>query len=218
MSRVNISIRGVLSFDTSASIGIGSLIIFIAMIMVAGVTASVMIQTMNSLESQALKTASETIKDIANGVRVTHVSGYSNTSKITQLAIFIETTAGSDAVDLSHTYIALSDSSSNNLLNYDDTCFSSSVSSGIFSTINPSNLTNEEFGIIVIRDIDNSCGSTNPSINKDDMVAIIVNTTSCFSGLSTRTEVFGRVTPEYGIRGVIQFTTPGAYTKTIIDF
>jgi len=48
--------RGSLSVDTNASIGIGALIIFIAMILVAGVTASVMLQVMNSMQQQALNT------------------------------------------------------------------------------------------------------------------------------------------------------------------
>lgn len=197
--------------------GIGALIVFIAMIMVAGVTASVMIQTMSSLEEQALKTASDTIRDIANGVRVTQVSGYATSSEITRLAVFVETAAGSNAIDLSNTYLTISDSSSTIVLRYDTTCFSSTVSSGLFGTLNSSNISNSEFGVIVIRDIDSSCVSGNPTINDEDLVVLIVNTTACFSGLNTRTEVTGRVTPEYGMRGVIGFTTPGAYTKTIIE-
>ena len=47
--RVKISLtQRVLQFEKSASIGIGSLIIFIAMILVAGMAASVVIQTMNT--------------------------------------------------------------------------------------------------------------------------------------------------------------------------
>jgi flagellin FlaB len=75
--------------DTNADIGIGALIIFIAMIMVAGVTASVMIQTMNSLQQQAIKTSEDTLKDISSGLKITHVSGYISNSTITQLALFV---------------------------------------------------------------------------------------------------------------------------------
>ena len=50
-----------LLFEKNAAIGIGSLIIFIAMILVAGIAASVIIQTMNSLEQQALQTGLETM-------------------------------------------------------------------------------------------------------------------------------------------------------------
>jgi len=209
--------RGPLSFDDKAAIGVGALIIFIAMVLVAGVTASVMLQVMNSMQQQAMKTAQETIRDVSDGLKVTHVSGYSNGSKITQIALYISTTAGSSSIDLAETYISLSDTSKQVILSYTTTCFASSVSTGLFSTINASNLSATTFGVIVIRDVDSSCSSTTPSINRDDLVILLVNTTKCFSGISTGTEIFGRVIPEFGMRGVIGFTTPSAYIDTIIE-
>lgn len=206
-----------MSNNDKAAIGVGALIIFIAMILVAGVTASVMLQVMNSMQQQAMKTAQETIRDVSSGLKVTHVSGYNNGSKITQLALFVSTTAGSSSIDLAHTHISLSETSKQVILGYTNTCFSSSVSTGLFSTLNASNLSITTFGIIVIRDTDSSCTSSNPSINRDDLVVLLVNTTKCFSGISTRTEVFGRVVPEHGMRGVIGFTTPSAFIDTIIE-
>lgn len=203
--------------DNLASIGIGALIIFIAMILVAGVTASVLIQTMNNLQEQALLTGEETLRDISSGLEGTHVSGKKIGSNIDQIAIFIQPLTASDDVDLTYTYLSLSDSDTTLVLNYTTKCFSSSASSGLFSTINASNLSSTTYGLVVIRDIDGSITSTSPSINNRDLVVIIVNTTKCFSGLSTRTEVFGSVTPEYGINGVIGFITPDAYVDTIID-
>ena len=209
--------RGPLSNNDKAAIGVGALIIFIAMILVAGVTASVMLQVMNSMQQQAMKTAQETIRDVSSGLKVTHVSGYNNGSKITQLALFVSTTAGSSSIDLVHTHISLSETSKQVILDYTNTCFSSSVSTGLFSTLNASNLSITTFGIIVIRDTDSSCTSSTPSINRDDLVVLLVNTTKCFSGISTRTEVFGTVHPEEGISGVIGFITPSAYVDTIIE-
>jgi len=203
--------------DINADIGIGSLIIFIAMILVAGIAASVMIQTMNSLQQQAMQTSEETLKDISSGLRVTHVSGYVDNSKITQLAIFISTTAASDDIDLTYAMLSLSDSSTKVILNYTSQCFSSSVSNGLFGTLNASNLTSSRYGIMVIRDIDGSCTSTLPIINDEDLVVLLVNTTECFSGLSARTDVSGELYPEQGIRGLIGFTTPSSYVNTIVD-
>ncbi len=217
MRTIKICLRGALYNNKNASIGIGALIIFIAMILVAGVTASVLLQTMNSLQNQALKTGSETINEISNGLKVTHVSGYYNGSKISQLAIFISTTAGSNAIDLQNTFVSLSETNVQTLLNYDSNCFSSTVSNGIFQTINTSNLSKSTFGIIVIRDVDNSCTSSNPNINENDLLALIVDTSKCFSGIDTRTKVNGKVAPESGMRGIVAFTTPSAFTNTIID-
>lgn len=216
--RVKITLtRGVLVTDSNAAIGIGSLIIFIAMILVAGIAASVIIQTMNSLQQQALFTGEETLRDVSSGVKVTHVSGYYNGSTISQLAIFLSTTAGSDDIYLTYAYISLSDSNEKVILNYSTSSFSSSVSNGLFGTLNSSALTATTYGIMVVRDIDSSCSSDAPTINSDDLVVLLVNTTKCFSDLGTRTEVFGKVIPEQGISGVIGFTTPSAYIDTIIE-
>jgi flagellin FlaB len=203
--------------NLNADIGIGALIIFIAMIMVAGVTASVMIQTMNNLQQQAIKTSEETIRDISSGLKVTFVSGYVQNSTITQLAIFVSTTSASDDVDLTYGILSLSDSTKKVILNYTSTCFSHSISNGLFGTLNTSNLTSSEFGVLVIRDIDGSCNATKPVIDDEDLVVLIVNTTSCFSGIGTRTDVTGEIYPEHGIHGIIGFTTPSTFVHTIVD-
>lgn len=195
----------------------GSLIIFIAMILVAGITASVLIQTMSSLQEQALQTGLETIRDVSAGLKVTHVSGYANVSQIGQLAIFVTPIAASADLDLMQGYISLSDSTKSVILNYNSSCFSSSISNGLFNTLNSSHLNSNEFGLIVIRDIDTSCNSTSPFINNGDLVVLLINTTKCFSGVGTRTEVLGNVIPEYGISGVIGFTTPSTFANTIVD-
>jgi archaeal flagellin FlaB len=187
------------------------------MILVAGITASVLIQTMNSLQQQAMKTGMDTIREISSGVKITHVSGYYNGVKISQIAIFISPIAGSEDIDLTSTYLSLSDSSKQAILSYNTSCYNNTVSDGLFDTINASNLSESEYGIIVIRDIDNSCSATLPIINHEDMIVLLVNTTKCFSGLGTRTTVQGTLNPEFGISGVMEFTTPGTFSKTIID-
>ena len=217
MRKVVVQHGGVFSTDDHASIGIGSLIIFIAMIVSAGVAASVVFQTMDSMQQQALQTSQETIKDISTGISLTHVSGYVSNNSITQLCFFVKTTAGSDAIDLSQIRLQLSDTESMPILLYDNTSFSSTVLSGLFQTLNMSNLTNAEFGVIVIRDLDSSCSSSYPVINDNDMVGLLVNTTSCFNGISSRTSVSGKIVPEQGMSAVFGFTTPSAYTDTIID-
>lgn len=219
MSRVKIPLapRRVQKFNDNAAIGIGTLIIFIAMIMVAGMAASVIIQTMNSLQQQALVTGEETLKDISSGVRVTHVSGYYDGTTISQLAVFLRSMGGSGDVDLTYAYFSLADESKQVILNYTTSVYGDSVSSGLFGTLNSSNLTATTYGLMVIRDVDSSISSTSPTINSDDLVVLLVNCTKCFSGISTRTEVFGHIIPEYGFRGVLSFTTPSAYIDTIIE-
>ena len=187
------------------------------MIMVAGVAASVMIQTMNSLEQRAMAVGEDTIREISSGLRVTQVTGYKSGSSISQMAVFVRPVAGSRGIDLSETFISISDSSNKVVLNYTTNVFSSSASNGLFGTINSSNLSSGTYGIIVIRDYDSSCSSANPILNDQDLFALMINTSKCFSGLSTRTKVDGRIVPEFGISGVVSFTTPAAYIDTIIE-
>ncbi|PNX46520.1 MAG: hypothetical protein BV459_06230 [Thermoplasmata archaeon M11B2D] len=200
-----------------SDIGVGAMILFIAMILVAGIAASVMMQTMNSLQQQALQTSQDTIRDISSGLKVTYVSGYVENQTITQLAIFIRTIASSDAIDLNYGILTLSDSTTKVILNYSSAFYSSSISNGLFGTLNASSLSYDRFGILVIRDIDGSCTATQPVIDDEDLVVLLVNTAACFSGIGARNEVKGAVYPEYGISGVIGFTTPSSFVHTIVD-
>ena len=209
-----------LKFDHRASlgaIGIGALIIFIATILVAGIAASIIIQTMNNLQNRAMNVGRETIRDVSAGIEVRQVSGYVINSKIDTLAIFISPIVASEDIDLSHAFVSLSDGNKKIILSYDNNMFSNSITNGIFRSLNSSNLTSSTYGIVVIRDLDTSCTATSPVINENDIVAIIVNTTKCFSGISPRTEISGNVVPEYGISGVISFVTPPTLIDKIVD-
>lgn len=122
---IKIYFNKTLGIDENGAIGVGALIIFIAMILVAGITASVLMQTMNSLQEQALQTGLETIRDVSAGLKVTHVSGYTDSSQITQLAIFVEPIAASADLDLNQGYISLSDSTKRVVLSYNSSVYSS---------------------------------------------------------------------------------------------
>ncbi len=51
--------------NRDAAIGLGAMIVFIAMVLVAGIAASVIIQTSTDLEMQAISSGPETITDVA---------------------------------------------------------------------------------------------------------------------------------------------------------
>ena len=214
---ISINVTKLFNYNEYGAIGIGALIIFIAMILVAGITASVLMQTMNSLQEQALQTGLETIRDVSAGLKVTQVSGYTNGAQLTQLAIFISPIAASTDIDLMQGYISLTDTAKRVILHFNSSVYNNSVTNGLFNSLNSSHLNANEFGIIVLRDFDTSCISTSPVINNGDLIVLLINTTTSFSGIGRRTEVSGNVIPEYGISGVIGFTTPSAFSTTIID-
>lgn len=202
------------------SIGIGAMIVFIAMVLVAGIAASVLIQTSTKLEAQAMITGSDTIEEVAGGLAVFDVEGKSSTD-MDALAITVRTRAGSPKIDLNHSIIILSDSSKKVVLRYayDSTDhFNSTLgNTGKVFGFAWDDLTNTEFGIAVLEDPDNSVMFNTPVINAGDKVMLFVDTSACFSSIGERTEVFGYVYPEHGSPGVISFTTPSSYSDTVYD-
>ena len=200
--------------------GIGTLIIFIAMVLVAAVAAGVLIQTSGFLQQKAAATGRSSTEQVASGLAVIKVSGYVPTahSNITKLAIYIEPNAGSSDIDLSTTTVSLSDGTKKVTFAYDSNAFDDSTGySDIFSTTNAWNIDGTHFGIIVLQDEDGSLTASNPTLNRGDKVVITIDTNDAFSGIEERTDVTGEVRPEFGAPGVIEFTTPPAYTTTVVQ-
>ena len=211
------------------SIGIGAMIVFIAMVLVAGIAASVLIQTSTRLETQAMATGSETTDEVSSGIAIFDVLGYADSgSDISKLAIGVRPRAGSDGIDLSQVYLELSDTSKKVVLNYTTSYYNdSSGYDDIFSVSvfpddpypygNVSNRDGSRFGILVVEDADNSLSSTTPVINRGDKVYLCINATGCFNDIAERTDVWGMVAPELGSPGMISFRTPASYTDNVID-
>jgi flagellin FlaB len=213
----------ILKEEDVGSIGIGAMIVFIAMVLVAGIAASVLIQTSTTLESQAMTTGQETTGEVAGGIAVFDIEGHVST-EIDGLAITVRTRAGSPDIDLNETVIMISDGTTKVLLSYDYTSathFNSSVntSDGRVFGFAYTDLTYEQFGILVLEDADGSCTRFNPVINTGDKVMLFVDTDACFgtNGIDTRTDIFGYIFPEHGSPGVISFRTPAAYSDTVYD-
>ena len=208
------------------SIGIGAMIVFIAMVLVAGIAASVLIQTSTKLESQAMRSGQETIGEVATGIAVFDIEGRTNASDLGMLAITVRARAGAADIDLNETTILITDGTTKSLLNYygwsDAGLFNASVDADgqLFGTGNWSNLTSEYFGIIVLEDADGSCTQTNPVINRGDKVVLTLNCSSgkLFDGeIAERVEIYGQVIPEIGSPGIISFTTPASYNDVVYD-
>jgi len=72
----------IIKSNISGSIGIGAMIIFIAMVLVAGIAASVLVQTANNLETTAMETGAETTDEVSTGMRVVDIEGYKSLRSI----------------------------------------------------------------------------------------------------------------------------------------
>jgi len=205
--------------------GIGAMIIFIAMVLVAGIAASVLIQTSTKLESQAMRSGSDTIAEVASGIAIFDITGKKNTD-IQYLAITVRPRAGSPDIDLNHKVIIMTDGTDKVLLRYDYADaghFASTVDADgdLFGTDTWNDLTTEEFGIIILEDADTSASQYTPVLNKGDKAVLSVQcgaATGAFAGeIDERTDVYGKIMPEVGSPGIIAFTTPASYNDIIMD-
>ncbi|MCK4365140.1 MAG: flagellin [Thermoplasmatales archaeon] len=219
MKKMGKNISRILKEKDVGSIGIGAMIVFIAMVLVAGIAASVLIQTSTTLESQALATGRETTAEVASGLSVVKIMGNKSSSTLEKLAIVIRPRAGSEDIDLAQTIIEISDSSTKNFLTYDGLTYtpSTEIAGNLFRWQNYT-LDATHFSIIVLEDADNSCSSaTSAVINSGDYVVLGINVTQCFGGLSPRDDVWGMVIPEEGSPGIINFKCPPSFTDTIME-
>ena len=212
-------ISKILKGKNVGSMGIGALIIFIAMVLVAGIAASVLVQVANTLQMQALYTGQETIDEVATGVAVLDVEGHVTGSAIDKLVIGIRGRAGSGDIDLSETIIELANNESKMILTYDSTQHNTSPTNGSVFDASAFGLSADNFGIIVLEDADGSCDTAaTPIINKGDFVLLTVNTSVTFSpGLAVRCDIWGNVIPEVGSWGIISFRTPATFVDEVYD-
>jgi flagellin-like protein len=87
--------------DTRGQVGIGTLIIFIAMVLVAAVAAGVLINTAGLLESSASDTASDSQAQVSNQVSVVSASAETTGSNsVDTLHFVVKKSPGSDDIDL----------------------------------------------------------------------------------------------------------------------
>jgi flagellin FlaB len=205
--------------------GIGAMIVFIAMVLVAGIAASVLVQTANKLEIQAMTTGSQTTEEVATGLAVIDIEGKTENYIVKNMTITVKARAGSGDIDLSQTVIEISDGTTKVLLSWNSTALWNSnttldADGNVFNT-GAWNETNEEFGFIVLNDADGSFTTSTPVLNRGDIVMLSISCTSCFTssgGLDPRDDIWGMVIPEEGSQGIFAFTVPASLSETVYDF
>lgn len=107
-----------LKFKVKGETGIGTLIIFIALVLVAAIAAGVLLGTAGSLQQKALTTGKQTTQEVSSGIQVislTATDGQDGTIETFELTIKLS--SGSDPLALNDTIIAFdTKNSSQNLI------------------------------------------------------------------------------------------------------
>lgn len=215
--------------NNNAMVGIGTLIVFIAMILVAAVAASVIIQTSESLQQKAQNVATQTTREVSAGLVIEGIVGYTNPNRtiITHLALTIRPRAGSNDIDLSLctlsilynnlSILTLDPNLITNVNTDNKSIFETPISAGSNSTI-LDGVSKTKFGIIALHDPDGSVIATN-GMNSGDRIIIIISLIALNptdGGLPPRAEISGEIQPETGAPGVFDVTSPAVFSHRII--
>ena len=93
--------------EERGQVGIGTLIVFIAMVLVAAIAAGVLINTAGFLQTQAEATGEESTQQVSDRLQIVSTAGEvdSGGNEIETLSFVVATAPGSDAIDLEETTV-----------------------------------------------------------------------------------------------------------------
>jgi flagellin FlaB len=185
--------------DKRAEMGVGTMIIFIAMVLVAAVAASVLISTANKVREQAQNTGDQAINNVASGFVVQDVTGTvdSNTT-ISDLTIQMRLQAGSPNMNMDLVSIQFISGSDNDML-----AFANGSAGANKATLN--------YGA-------SNTGSApwtgaNHVVQQGDMITVYMEGLTL--GYSASATI--KIVPAYGSATLISFVTPSYYSSTYVN-
>ena len=177
-----------------AEVGVGTLIVFIAMVLVAAVAAAVLINTTGTLQQRAQATGKEATQEVASNLKVQSVYGYRNDTASTYLVhkivLAVELSAGAVPIDLTKLIVRMSNSTAT--YNYD---YGWDSGNG--------------FNTTWVRGTNSSA-----VMQAGDLVEITIHTwplSNAASGFDTRLSVSVSLIPETGSAVLADFKTPSTF-------
>jgi flagellin FlaB len=91
--------------NEDADVGIGTLIIFIAMVLVAAVAAAVLIQTSGILQQKASTVGKEATSEVSSNLKIVSIVATVSGENATALDFAIEVSSGGNPIDISKTKV-----------------------------------------------------------------------------------------------------------------
>jgi flagellin FlaB len=194
--------------DNRAQVGIGTLIIFIAMVLVAAVAAAVLIQTSGVLQQKAQATGKETVQEVASNIAITQIVGARSSATaddFEHLNVTLRVMAGADSIDLGQVKLTLQN----------ETARIENI--GYVTNADPANLSSTQFYVVEMRDDDSSLDAsttTATTVNSGDLVYLVLKPGTSMT-FPTREPFRIELKPEFGAVVVNEFVTPSSYGVNI---
>lgn len=156
--------------------GVGTLIIFIALILVAAVAAGVVIQTASSLQQQALATGQAARGEVATNARVLGISATDGSEgQIENFSMQMKLAPGSNPIKLDEVTLTFNTDNSTTTLQYDeDLDFATSGGTGTFNVQYLINGSNNRRGNFVRGDVIRIDFQSPRQINENEKIRINV--------------------------------------------
>jgi flagellin-like protein len=152
-------------------VGIGTLIIFIAMVLVAAVAAGVLVNTAGLLQSKASDTGQDAQSQVSNQVEVVGAVGTTSSTNVSQVDLTVMKSAGSDDIDLEQaTLHYVADDSQQTLTNSD---FGIETLDGTTASGDAAVLTEQGDRLVVTIDLDGLTNLTELSEGEEATIRIV---------------------------------------------
>ncbi len=181
--------------NSKADVGIGTLIVFIAMVLVAAVAAAVLIQTSGVLQQKAQQTGKEATAEVASNLKISSVVGKTDSTngKIQLINVTMELAAGGSSIDFSKVVVKYINETTTSTLNLQTG--SGGATASLF------NYTEERVG----------SGSANNVLQSGDLALVTLNLSSMSQDLYPRKKGTIQIIPETGTMVLKDVVAPATY-------
>ncbi len=181
--------------NNKADVGIGTLIVFIAMVLVAAVAAAVLIQTSGVLQQKAQQTGKEATAEVASNLKISSVVGKTDSTngKIQMINVTMELAAGGSSIDFSKVVVKYINETTTSTLNLQTG--SGGATASLF------NYTEERVG----------SGSANNVLQSGDLALVTLNLSAMSQELYPRKKGTIQIIPETGTMVLKDVVAPATY-------
>ncbi|UPW00324.1 flagellin [Halorussus gelatinilyticus] len=197
LSAVKDRIEG--AVNDRGQVGIGTLIVFIAMVLVAAIAAGVLINTAGFLQTKSEQTGQESSAQVSNRVQVVSAFGDVANEKVEKINLTVMRGSGSDDINLSSATI--------------EWIGPEEATTLVHNTAAPDTLNGTEFDVSSIKDPDGS----EPVLNtQDDRFKITMDATAIResgTGLGEGEEVKLKLTTQYGAVTLYRANVPQSLSQ-----